>query len=324
MIRKYGYASLDEAKEAANKLFWEYRDTTKESLKTMHETQTDRNGEDLGVSYEVDKDTGATACYFRMPNEEETYRLTFLTAEEADPKNRLYTCRSVKQEMLPFISSVLNRQVFRPVTPIAIAEAMTKKSREVINTYFGDSDDGLFTTTQQDIEERTYTKEDAIEEWENEDGTPDYEVVFSPTPELLTELTGVKVKKASDYSKGIAKLLGTSLTKEESKAFEKHYLFNLSFMFLQYATYEFNRTEDYTHLKDIIGKAKAFGLPNDWVEKHSICRGIPPEEYIVARYLNTDPSFMVGSLNVKEIAEYTGTPLPVIYRAKRTKYTFEF
>lgn len=321
MIRQHGYKTEKEAEQAAEALLWKYRDE-KGSLSTTSHKRINDKGEALPIYRIVDNSTGAMACVCKLI---ETYNVIFLTAEEAKRENRTYPYRQIREDMIPFLLSI-NTPIFKPVAEIRIDEAFTPENVEKVNSFFGiETIDGDFMTAEQ-IQERLPI-DDAFEEWEDEEGNVEItSLSAAPYPEALTQLTGVKVRNVADYIKGIKKLLHADLTEMQEDAIRETYLFNTSSVFLRYAIYEFFRTEDYRHLKEVLSSYKKVGLPKDWEgETYILSHSLSAETYTIARYIATRGHIITGDRNrVKDIAEYTNTPLPLMIKASRIKHLNDF
>lgn len=323
MIRKHNVGTYEKAKEEAEAILWEYRNKDSESMKTTHRTKS-RDGKQNPFSYIRDDETGATACIYSF--NEESYSIIFLTAEESKKENRIFPYRDVTEELLPFLLAI-NTKVVKPTKIIPIDEALTPEAIEEVNRLFGDADgkpnDYL---TEEALREKNYTIDTAFVEYEEEDGTLDFvDLVCNPFPEVLTKITGVKIKTPSDYAKGIAKLLNAELTEEQQEGAKHSFIFNASYAFLRYAVYEFFRTEDYNHLKEVLSQYKKFGLPNKWEADSILNRTQKAEEYVVAIYLSNSGLRLMGVNNsakrLKDIAEYTETPYSIVLRASNIKHT---
>ena len=329
MIRKYGYRTYEEAVEAANALLWEHRKGN--GLTTEEHSRTDRDGGRLPLAYIEDKDTGATVYLSSLPYGGLEYDLTFLSGEEAKESNRAYPFREVPKDSVPFLMAV-RAPIFKPVREVKPEEALTPDGLREIRSYFGYGEDiGLVDgfLTKEQTEEGAYTIDTAFEVWEDEDGETELgSLLCRPLPQDLQELTGVRVKTPSDYARGIGKLLGAQLSKEQRKAAIDTFLFYASEAFLMYAIYEFTRTEDYGHLKAVLSCYGKFYLPDKWEEGFSIYRcygGITTEIYVLARYFSKWHTNLIAvQPQLKEVAEYTGTPLPLMLRAYRTTRINDF
>lgn len=327
MIVKRGHKDYEEAVKEATALLWKYREN-REQLTTLERSRFDENKKRLPFAYAEDKETGATAYIYSF-DEAQGYALTFLTGEEANEDNRTYPFRGVSKEAIPFLMA-LRTPIFRPVREIKPDEALTPDGLKVIYTFFGaDEEEATFIfgfKTKEEIEFIGYTLETAFDE----EGS----LLCLPFPQALTQLTGVKVKTPSDYAKGISKLLKAELSEEQEKDVKSTFLFYSSEALLRYAIYEFFRTESYSHLKEVLTAFKNFYLPKKWEEEFTLYYGyrnfiggelFTTEEYVLAKYLSKWNANIVGrQIRLKDVAEYTGTPLDLISKAYKIRHIYDF
>ena len=335
MIKKRGFKTYEEAVKEAEALLWKNRDG--EELTTIEHTRKDNEGEPLPFAYIEDKETGATA-YISSIFKEQGYNLIFLSGDEAKASNRTYPFRDVPKESIPFLMAI-HTPIFKPTKEITPDEALSREGLRTIYNFFGEGDEDIVAgsgfLTKEEVEAQAYTIETAFEEWEKEDGT----IVISsllclPLPKVLTELTGVKVKTPSDYAKGISKLLKAELTEEQERCAKSTFLFFASEALLRYAIYEFFRTEDYSHLKEVLSSFRKFHLSPKWEEEFTLYYGyrnimdkelFTTEEYVIAKYLSKWNAEIIGKPNrLKDIAEYTGTPLSLMGKAYKIKHIWDF
>ena len=332
MIREHGYRSYEEAAKRAEALLWEGRQD-RERLTTLEHTRKDRDtGKRLPFAYIEDSDTGATAFIYSLDPEGSSYSLTYLSGEEAKEENRTYPYRDTPKERIPFLMA-LRTPIFKPVREISPEEALTPDGLRAIYSFFGEERSGFLTA--EEVEAEAYTLETAFEYWEGEDGATEVGALLClPLPQDLQQLTGVKVKAASDYAKGIAKLLGGQLSEEQEREAIGTFLFHASEALLRYAIYEFFRTEDYSHLKGVLSCYGNFYLPKNWEEGFPIYYGyrselnrqhFTTEEYVLAKYLSKWNATITDlQSRIREVAEYTGTPLSLMSKANKVRHIWDF
>ena len=334
MIRKRGFRTYEEAAKEAQALLWKNRENEGE-LTTIEHTRKDSEGKLLPFAYIEDKETGATA-FISSINKENGYNLTFLSGEEAKESNRTYPFRSVAKESIPFLMA-LHTLIFKPTKEITPDEALTPEGLRAIYAFFGydtqnDSIDEAFTPI---AEIKDLSIDEAFELWEDEDGTQEIGgLLIRPFPQELTERTGIAVNTPSDYAKALAKLMGVKMSREQAKQAKESFLFYASETFLRYAIYEFFRTEDYNHLKGVLSHFANFALPEKWEQGFTLFYGyrnviakeqITTEEYVIAKYLSKWNADIVNEQSrIKEVAEYTGTPLSLMGRASKIKHIWDF
>ncbi len=341
MIFEHANKTFEEALERAEELLWEDRTpgATEQNLSTLRKVGRDTN-EPLPFGYVEDEDTGAMACLVAFG--EERQNICYLTAKEADPKNRTYIFNGVLKYSLPVLAA-LRVNFFRPVEAIPLDEAFTPQGVKKVNAFYGYDGYGDLIDKAQLLEGKftlatafyyfgEEISQEEIVELENNGEDIDRELACNPFPCILEEVTGLKVKNATDYAKALAKYLGAKFTKGQIEFIKGVYNFCAADMLLRYATYEFFRTEDYNRLKEVVGEYQAFGLPKDWAAKHAPLNFISPngissttaEEYVLAKYCGARGAEIVGGKNnLREIANYTHTPLKVIMKAARNRYIWD-
>lgn len=329
MIRKHDFKTYEEAVEEAQALLLNSRREEAKLTTTEHRRKDDR-GEYLPFSYIEDEETGATAYISPVP--EGYYTLTFLSGDEAKEENRTYPFRAVDKERIPFLMA-LHTPLFKPTKEIKPDEALTPEGVKAIYAFFGNDGEELPFTPIDEI--KNLSIEEAFEEWEGDNGEIELgSLLLRPYPQELTERTGVQIKKASDYAKALEKLLSVKMSKEQTKEAKEGFIFYASELLLRYAIYEFFRTEDYNHLKEVLAASKTFFLPEQWEEGFKLfyCyrnfvnkEKIGIEEYVIAKYLSKHSYNIAGSqARLKEIADYTNTPLPLMGRANKIKNNYDF
>lgn len=323
MIRKIGLNTYKDAVREAEALLWESRDKSRDKQTTTEHT---RKGV-IPFSYIEDEATGATAyIYSLFPTE--SYGLTFLTADEAKPENRTLPYRDLPKETLDFLM-VIRTPIFKPVREIIPDEALSPDGVKAIYALFGD-----YLPFTPIAEVTDFDLGTAFEYWEDKEGKEEVgSLLLRPYPQELTERTGIAIKKPSDYAKALAKAMGVKMDKEQAKRAAESYSFFAAETLLRYAIYEFFRTENYNRLKEVLSSFAKFALPENW-EKNStlyeVCyreQKVTAEEYVIAKYLSNWQAYMVGYrslIRLKEVAEYTGTPLGLMSRANQIERIFDF
>ena len=232
-----------------------------------------RHDEELYTVIEREE-TGARAFLFRNPaREEEVYKMAYFAPGEWGK----YTIpfKSVKENEL-FVLIMLNACFVKPVTKLFPDEALTSDFANELNAYFGEED--WTYQSKEEYREKVYSIDTAfrvmdeeIEEnpqkWEEDYKENVAFTGFAPVS-ILSELTGVKIKRTADYIKAVKKYLKTSsLDERQEHAIKSSLEFSLRDLFLKWAIYEFLRTEDYSHLKECLSEYKKFLLPKDWAKE---------------------------------------------------------
>ena len=320
MIRKIGLNTYKDAVREAEALLWESRDKSRDKQTTTEHT---RKGV-IPFSYIEDEATGATVyIYSLFPTE--SYGLTFLTADEAKPENRTLPYRDLPKETLDFLM-VIRTPIFKPVREIIPDEALSPDGVKAIYALFGD-----YLPFTPIAEVTDFDLGTAFEYWESKEEVGS--LLLRPYPQELTERTGIAIKKPSDYAKALAKAMGVKMDKEQAKRAAESYSFFAAETLLRYAIYEFFRTEKYNRLKEILSSFAKFALPENWEENSTLSwscyreQKVTAEEYVIAKYLSNWQAYMVGSrslIRLKEVAEYTGTPLGLMSRANQIERIFDF
>ena len=326
MIVRYGYKTYEEAEKEAKALLWKYRKG--DELTTKEHSRLDGDGKRLPFTYIEGKETGATAFIYSL-DESENYNLTFLTGEEMNEDNRTYPYRGVSKDALPFLMAI-RTPIFKPVREIKPDEALTPDGLKEINFFFGVEEEGSTEyggfLSEEETESKGYTIETAFDE-ENA-------LICLPFPQVLTKLTGEEIKTPSDYAKGISILLKAELSEEQERGAKRTFTFYTSDTFLRYAIYEFFRTESYSHLKEILSTYRNFYLPEEWEVEYPLYYGyanvvkgehFSTEEYILGKYLSKWNANIVGrQARLKDVAEYTGTPLSLMNKAYKIIRIWDF
>lgn len=309
MIRK-NYNTFKEAKDAAESLFLAERgNPTEYELHTKERTITYKDGHTSPNCTIEDVDTGAMAYLYQYWDMGE-YTLTFLTYEERKEDNRTYPFRDVTpdQELLMLIP--LQISYLKPVKPVTIDELKTKEGRDALSRYY--AYDLVFDFYPYEELKAVATVDTAF------DGDC---LLFAPLPEDVAQLTGVEIKTAKDYAKGIGILLKADLTQEQTDIVESYYDFNISYLFELYAYYEFARTENYAHLQEILAQYGKMGLPRP-------IQGLSDkdvEKEVLARYLNPRVASAIGAkVSVRDISKFTGAPMAKVSEANKIGFFRDF
>lgn len=323
MKRIFGIKGLEKAEETARQLLWENNKRSGENFTTTEEIRTYRDGT-REAKYMEDDETGNIVFFTTTPKDEENYILYFLEAQEADPKNFTFPFRSLEKDKILF-PLMLGAMFFKPTREVTFDEAFSPEGAEAVLSYMEAGE--MFYTFSSSREEakEQLTKENAFgaDEFEGEDGSIEERHLYmksKPLPSILTELTGLPIKNAKDYAKGVESLIKRKLNKEERKEAEKVYRECLPVYFFVYLTYEFARTESYEHLKELSSRYKEAGLSEDWYEENSLFLDYmesynTAEEQVLSRYLATWISSRLRTTPLREIGEHTGTPYDVLLKA---------
>lgn len=291
---------------------------------------------------------------YHYPNDHTEYRITLLSVEETDPYNYTLPFRNLSETKLPIFAR-MGILFSKPTTPISIEEAQTPEGQRKIREYISNSILSGYWDYEIDEEKyinRTLKKEDLfrVEDEEAEENPEEYPETYennlilleNPSPSFLSRITGKKINSAKSYLSAFEMILGTKLDHRERKAVVSTFNFTNPEILLDYATYEFIRTENYPHLKEILSRYSDFGLPYKW-EKESILlydsfrenprykslKGFEglvlkgtyrtPEEYVISRYLKNEWSNLLSSISLKDLSRDTGTPISVLSKAVNFK-----
>lgn len=297
----------------------------------------------VGISKKTGEPVGGRAYIYRevhhYPNDHTEFALSVLSVEETD--NSCYTLpfRNLTQDKI-YIFARFGINFAKPVTPISIDEALTFEGEKLIRSYLNSYHKSTYWS--YDIDEDKYingaiTKEELfqVEDEEAEANPEDYPDTYrnnivltaSPSPSLLSRATGKKIVSAKNYASAIEQIIGSPLDDREKKVITSAYEFTTAEQLLEYATYEFARTEKYTHLKEILSHAPDFGLSSkwekdclllwEWDREYKKKLRLSAEEYVLSKYLRNDYSNLLSPLSFREIAQATETPLSVISKAAK-------
>lgn len=298
----------------------------------------------IGIDEQTGKETGGRAYIFQTehyyPEEHTCYDIVVLSPDEVDPSNYTIPFRNLQENLLPIIAR-RGITFIKPKRAITPKEARTPEGQECIlkllRSYEIDAfftydreeyKDGLSKEKFFDIEDDEI--EENPEEWED-DWEDNVRFINCIAPSLLSELTGRKVTNAKGYASALETLLGSTLDKRERKAATGYYDFALRDLFLSYATYEFFRTEDYSHLQEILSLYADFGLPENWqkdfillsywetIKGKQKLKTFSAEEAIVSKYLSNEYSTLLSPFSLRDISEGTGIPMSIIYKATKLR-----
>ena len=334
MIRKHGYKRRTEALSEAARLLWESRG--EESSRSLFYVGSLKKRGTPPFSYISDEETGAEAFVLRAPGRG-GYNLIFLSPDEAGVQNRTYPFRTVPENELPLLVAV-RAPIFKPSKEITPSGALTPEGMRAIYTFSGfdcDNDSERADLPFSALSELgAFSLDEAFTIISNRSGEAEiYTLNLRPFPLELTERTGVRIESPADYIRALEALTGEEMSREEAEGAEEDFLFCASDLFLKYASYEFARTENYGHLREILSSSGLFGLPDKWEEGFSplhpytdcLGEGDTVENYVIARYLSKwNSDFMLTQKQIKDVAEYTGAPLRLIARASRVAQVGEF
>lgn len=370
MKRSYDYRTLQEAQEAAIDILHKenessglrpdfYQTTAIRSTRVAdsftakpvtpfdvpREYTDEAEDEELyiqGYSDNTGEEIGGRAYIYPLthtyPEPHRDYIVVALSPEELDPSNFTLPFRNLNVGTLHAFARVglLYSKPTKEVTP---EQVKTPEGELTISSYLHGDNDTFWEYDRTKVER--LSKEDffSIADEEVESDPEEYSdfwdtnLIFSPVvaPSLLSELTGRKVTTAQDYASALESLTGSTLNKRERRQVIAAFNFISRDLFFDYALYEFIRTEDYSHLKEILSLSPDFGLPDKWERDYSPLwkweKGTrkkvvtSAEEAIVGKYLQTEFSTMLSPVSLREISEGTGIPLSLIYKASnRSKW----
>lgn len=264
-----------------------------------------------------------------------------LSPEEADPLNLTFPFRNMNPNGLICMVKA-DIHYCKPLRAVTLQEALTPEGAKVVQEYLYSYDSSVCGYFAEEDKEkyirREVTKGDLFEIQDEElEAEPDKysgwedNVVFkeSPSPAILSEATGLKITTAQTYASALEKILGDSLDYRERRAVMFTFDFHAPDRLLDYAFYEFMRTESYEHLKEILSHYADFGLsPNwektafrlwQWDENYKKKIRITAVDWILSQYLCEDYSSIIGTPSYREISDHTGTPVSLILRASKVK-----
>lgn len=361
MIRIFGLKSRPEAEQRARELLYE-RIGKQTSASLLYVTSTltytkvadsfsnkpitpfdvpreNREEKDYYVTC-IDKEDGTIKgrvyIYPTLTGDPIEYSLSYRSSEELDPSNFTLPFRNLSEDGVRILSR-LNILFSKPRLPLSPSEAQTPKGEEAIALFLGGGGAEWKPITKEQLKDGSISKEKLfdVEDEEIEAHPEEYpeeweqNIVFynAPSPKTLSEATGMRTDTPRAYAKALEKVIGSPLDDREKKAVIDSYEVSRKMEFIDYATYEFFRTESYDHLKEVLSHFAEFGLRKDWERNFFLLEGTTigdwihshkqtAEERIISQYVDKEYSTMIGlSYSYKEISEATGIPRSLIYKA---------
>lgn len=316
--------------------------------------------------YALHQDTGDTGALGIIEediySEGESYMVIALTPEEADEQNRTLPFKDISGQWLIFL---LSRKKFdtirfsKPTTPLSIEEVKTEDGEKRLHTYlYGTYEGDIFPYwdygfTTEELSKGGIVKGEILDPIPDPDieDYPDEEdkdwlsnmVMIRPiAPSLLSEATGIKINSREDYLSAVEKVIDAPLDKREKLAVVWAYYHYSRDIFIDYAYYEFFRTESYDHLKEILSRYSDFGLSEDWetnmtglIEQINVRLSIydvdtkvwtpiTTEEAIISIYLNYKNTSEFGGISFKELSQETGIPVGLLSKASKLEVDWRF
>lgn len=289
-----------------------------------------------------EKKVGGRAYIYKLDlNDRTRYLVVALRPEEFNPANYTLPFRNLNEKGL-IVMARYRVRFFKPTRPLSLDEVRTPEGEEFLHKYFSEGDYNFpywnydFTPEQikggidkgelfsphpdPDIED---DPDEEDEDWLNN------MVLCKPiAPSILSEATGIKITSSKDYLRAIQKAVTAPLDKRERLATIAQYNIHAKDLLLDYALYEFFRTESYDHLTEILSHFADFGLSENWYKGETRLtewnsetkelEPVTPVEYILSLYLREEiSSTLGGGYSLKDLSQETGTPLGVIYRASK-------
>lgn len=196
-----------------------------------------------------------------------------------------------------YLLCALGACFLKPVTPLSPDEARTAQGARTIYSFFGrDLDEEL-----EEAKEKSYK-------------------AFELVPSILEEATGKSVKTASSFLKAVSSLVTIEDEEQREEALGSYNDFMKADYFLHYALYEFLRTEDYSHLREVLASYKTFQLSKEWEKSYPLfSKNETAEELIIGKYLNNEVREKIGVKSCRELADITGVPLSLLYKMNNKK-----
>lgn len=317
MILKQRFETIQEALEDARETV--LSNNPNERKEIVESSVRFKDCEEIELAYIRDTETGATAYVYESGVNGGYYDFMYLTGEEDSRRNRTYPFRNVEDSKIPYLAR-LGILFFKPVEEIPPEELLTPHALRTVEQYLGeDISVPNYVCGFMDEEETEANRsiDKAFHDYE-EDGIS--ELRCNPYPALLTKLTGVEITSPQSYAKGIEKLLGVKLTASQRKGAEESYICSASTALIEYALYEFVRTESYDRLKEVIESYEAVHIPSlkyfsSYSESAEDCRKII-EEATITRYLSKlYTTALEETIDIRDIAEHTGAPFDLLTRA---------
>lgn len=318
MILKKRFETIQEALEDARETV--LSNNPNERREIVESYVRFKDCEEIEIAYIRDTETGATAYVYESSVNGGYYDFMYLTGAEDSRRNRTYPFRNVEDSKIPYLAR-LGILFFKPVEEIKLEELLTPHNLETIEQYLGeDISIPNYVCGFMDEEETEANRsiDKAFTDYEEDGIQP---LRCKPYPALLTKLTGVEITSPQSYANGIQKLLGVKLTASQRKGAEAEYYCSASTALIEYALYEFVRTESYDRLKEVLESYEAVHIPSlKYFISHSVLteegRKTKIEEAIITRYLSKlYTTALEETIDINDIAEHTGVPFDLLTRA---------
>lgn len=332
MKRYLAFSSFDEADKKARSLIGGDR-ITPEGKPDVRRIAIRRKGKiDEAIYFSSLDERGTRPSHevgYVYSQIENHYGLTIFAPEEWG--RYTYVFRNLQPNKL-FIPVSLHANFVKPSKPVSLDEAISAAEDEVISSFFATKIEGLPPRSDQTTREqlREFTRETAFTIFEPDEDEDErtLQLDCNPPVYVLAEETGREIHSPEDYEQALSTLLDANFSDEEKKTIKESYLFYQGERLINYALYEFLRTESYDRLKEILASYPKFGLPDDWEENlpylwatrsNDTDKRITAEEFVLSKYLAKDASKIVGGYTFREIAEYTGTPIDVVIKCSNIR-----
>lgn len=229
-----------------------------------------------------------------------------------------YPFRNIQKFNFPLLVMAMLSRIptyIKPTEPITAKEAATAAGEEKIRHFFG--------VGYEDFKGQGYLLEairrGEIEAFTDEgDEEPDLSAE-DIIPAALSEAVGKPVRNLKEYIAATEALMGRSLNDKEREALEFPYYYWQIELYGLYCLYCFLLTEKYTDLKQAEKEYNKFGLPKGWQKlrvnygAEILDDGESVEEAVLNRYFDTQSFRFICPINLREIADYTGAPIKLIY-----------
>lgn len=296
------------------------------------------------IAQAIDENTGekigGQAFVYSTGHEPPRWYAVALSDEEINPLNFTLPFRNLPVKGISPLAR-LRVRFSKPVRPLSIDDIKTEEGQAYLCKYMREEDEPVLYWSFEDKEQYSKGNLDKteflqphpdpdIEDYPDEESEMWLDnmcFINNPHPSILSEATGIKIKSANDYLTAFSKVVSSPLDKREKRAVLETFVRDSSDLLLDFALYEFFRTENYGRLQEILSLYKEFGLPANWAtsltrlsEYNSTLRKLEPlsvEEYVVALYIQEEYSSIVGSRSYKEISQETGIPRSIIYKASK-------
>lgn len=327
MRKEYDFSTREEAVDAASATFhrWHSEQPPTQTYNLMERTLSNKDGS-IAIHYVEDETSGARA--YILPNIGYGYSVAYLSSDEVEEANRTFPFRESREDIIPF-AVMLSIIFYKPTTEIPLSEATSLDSANRIEKFFEEAEwqsrEKVLSESKSvadcfyiEDEEVEGNKEEWPEEWERN-------IVYSAEihRSILEEETGVKITSSATYIKALSKWLNTTLDSRQKRAVKSYYDFTQPYLFLRYALYEFLRSESYPHLRELLSHYADFGLSEKWEAKYfpKSRKGVASaEEYVIGKYLGGMGREYLGNNRLRDIAEFTETPYPLILMASRDRF----